>query len=225
MIILKIFFGFIGICIGLGVIIGIAQVFIKDISNVIRKSKTAGALEQKYMQQRLIDKNQKKDLAGILLQAGKTTFASGNVQKAHQYLYDCIELCKAKKLCDLRNLASVELARCLDAEGKSKEALNFLSSLDIPQAYLLQGELLYKSDLALFNLKKIIIYAQIAMECEELKEQAQILLQKAETKLAEHEKFVQVSLDAMKKSPAMAEFEQHMFRELDKIRNEIKKEN
>lgn len=184
---------------------------------------------RKYLEKEIITKKQKKHLPEILLQKSQEELKCGNHGDAYCYIDDCLKLCKWNDNTDLRQRATMELARYYAAAGKDKKALEVLAPLYSPDAYLLQAQLLLRQD-PRENYQEIGRCCQEAMKCEELKDQALALLmaretavnpfrgnQNASVKLTDEEQKIQAIVDAMKQSPEWAADQEHFRRSAERF--------
>ena len=157
----------------------IAVIIVSMIIGGISSAKENRKLTEKYIEKGIINQNNKEALPAVLLQKGQELLENGNVNNAISYLNDCIKLSKMKELFDIEKNASVELGKCYIAIGNDEKALNILSSVFTPQAYMLRAELLFKRNQR-YDIKEADRCAREAIKCAELEDRARALLQKTE---------------------------------------------
>ncbi len=128
-------------------------------------------LAEQYIEKGIITKKQRKQLPDVLLKKGRTALSANRFGEAYSCFTDCLKLAEWNGDDERKNSANFELARYYAAKEKDEKALELLSSLFTPHAYLLKGELLARQD-RFKNHERIRRYAEEAMKCEELQSRA-----------------------------------------------------
>lgn len=161
-------------------------------------------LAEEYIGQGLITKAQKSRLFDVLLEKGREALAADLFGKAYRCFSDCLKIAEWGDDGNQKKAVNYEFARYYAAKEEDQKALNLLSGIFTPHAYLLKGELLARQD-KIKNRAEIQRCAKEADKCEELRSRAVALFSgwdgyvdgRISAKTLEHQKKMRSLFNAM----------------------------